>query len=101
MRWLVIVLVCLFFVWFSLSGSQQGYEVELTEDVEIIAIRPVRSNTGRLNFYVSFRLEDGRVDTMSLPNVNSFEVGRIIRVDVLAKPGKKNRYRLAEDAVRP
>lgn len=101
MRWLVIVLVCLFFVWFSLPRSQQGYEVTVTQDVEIISLRPLRSLHGGQQSLVSFKLEDGRVDTITLPNVDSFAAGRMIRVDVLRKSGKKNRYRLADDSIRP
>ena len=100
-RWLVIILVTALLLWFSWPRSNAGYEFNRTETVEVLSVRPFQSQHGGERYLLSFILEDGRVDSMSLPKIDSLKSGHKIQIDILTKPNKKNRYRLAQPPVEP
>lgn len=97
-----IALYCLGMFWaFFLRSVQSDYTYGRTEAVEVVSFRPIQSRWGGHRVLLTFELGDGRRDTMSLPEFDTFETGQTIRLDVMIRDGKKNLYRLAADPDSP
>lgn len=86
---------------FFLRPVTSDYTYERSETVEVVATRPVESRLGGHLVLLTFEFENGRRDMMTLPHVEKLKTGYTIQVDVLTLDGKKNRYRLADNSIRP
>lgn len=100
-RWILILLFCgLLFRMFFLTPLS-GYDFSHSETAKIISIQPDASRYGGSRVVLSFRLENGNLGIMSLPEWDTTQAGQTIHVEVLIKDGKNPRYRLAAEPIAP
>ena len=101
-RWPILIFASFFLYWLSKRPIKNTfYEFDRTETVEVISVRSHQNSNFGEWFLLSFKFDDGRVDYISLSDIDTLQAGHMIRVDVIAHPHKKNRYRLAQDPIAP
>lgn len=100
-RGVVLIGFCLLLIRAFFPTSQSEYNYSRTENVEIVSMRPLTSLMGGHNVIISFKLQDGRMDTLRLPDSKNLKTGDQIYIDVLEHPKKHNRYRLAQPPAAP
>ena len=96
---LILIVALLYRSFFHIPFA--GYVIVESKYAEITALRPVQSRFGGYSVLVSYSFEDGSQGTLLVPETDVLGTGRKIYIDVLKKPGKRDRYRLAQPANQP
>ena len=97
-----MIAAVIFLLAFFVTSQLTKFHHVRTETVQVVDISRFHGfRTNIQHAHAKVKFETGAIELVSFHPRKSISVGQFIDVDVLEAEGKKPRYRLAQDPVRP